>query len=98
MVIICFAFIIVIILVYLPYDLRKKQDIWFGEDERTVYRGVTTSDFSNLRYYSRGKEVELNSIILDIPWGTMGKKLKRRQILAQHEKAPLTIRAVFITR
>lgn len=50
--------------------------------ERTVYRGVTTPDFSNLRYYSRGKEVELNSIILDIPWGTMGKKLKRRQILA----------------
>ena len=35
--------------------------------EKTVYRRVMTCDFSDLRYYSRGEEVELNSIILEIP-------------------------------
>lgn len=86
MVMICFAFIIVIIFVYLPYDLKKKVRIF--SLETTVYRGVMTCDFSDLRYYSRGEEVELNSIILEIPGEQWVKKLKKRHILALYEKTP----------
>lgn len=51
MVIICFAFVIVIIFVYLPYDLRKKLRIF--SLERTVYKRVTTSDFGNKVLFKR---------------------------------------------
>lgn len=56
---------IVITVVYLTYDLRKKLRIF--SPEKIVYLGVKTVDFSYLGDYSRGEEVESNSIVLEIP-------------------------------
>lgn len=49
----------------MTYDLRKKLRIF--SPEKTVYLGVKTVDFSYLGDYARGKEVESNSIVLEIP-------------------------------
>ena len=79
MIIYFLSLIIVIMSIYLPYDLRKKLRIF--SLEKTVYQGIMMVDFSYLRGYSRQEEVESNSIEQCI-------ENMSRQILAQHEKAP----------
>lgn len=65
--------------------LRKKLRIF--NPEKTVYLGVKTVDFSYLGDYSRGEKVESNSIVLEIPEEQCLENT-RKQILAQHERAP----------
>lgn len=72
MIIYFLSLIIVIMSIYLPYDLRKKLRIF--SLEKTVYQGIMMVDFSYLRGYSRQEEVESNSIVPEIVYGTMDRK------------------------
>ena len=72
MIIYFLSLIIVIMSIYLPYDLRKKLRIF--SLEKTVYQGIMMVDFSYLRGYSRWEEVESNSIVPEIVYGTMDRK------------------------